>query len=134
MSGVLGACGGGSWSISVGALTVFGRDRLVAADTTRLNGTAFLLRGATCSVQTGPFAPPGCTCDVGPFAIGQWTNLASGVAGPLQLGVLASTACLPLETTWATPVIALAPGLNRIELFLTDGTTRAATTVDLWRD
>jgi len=97
-------------------------------------GSAFVPAGASCTYYPGPFAPPSCTCDVGPYATGQWTNAATGGTGPLQLGVLGNDACIATTTAWIASGIALEPGSNLISLSMTDGDRRGTATVTVLRE
>ena len=131
----LAGCGGGSVSIvwTDGDFSVFGGNARVTVSTTiELNGNAFLPQGATCTFSG--FAPRDCTCEPGPRASGQWTNSATGAAGRLELAVVGDSSCMPMETVWRTPGIALAPGPNFITLTLIDDAMQGRASVTVMRN
>lgn len=126
----LSGCGGGDWLLSVGAFTVFDIEPRVATDNTvHFTGTAFLPRGATCTNDPTAFMAADCRCELGSLAIGHWSNSATGATGPLELTVIWRNGCIAFQTSWRTPVIALAPGGNTIFLSLSDGLTQGEANV-----
>jgi hypothetical protein len=126
----LSGCGGGDWLVSVGAFTVFDIEPRVATDNTvHFTGTAFLPRGAICTNDPTPSLVADCRCELGPLAIGHWSNSATGATGPLELTVIWRNGCVAVQTSWRTPVIAVAPGGNTIFLSLSDGLTQGDATV-----
>lgn len=131
----LAGCGGGSVSIlwTDGDFSVFGGSAHVTVSTTiELNGNAFLPQGATCTFSG--FAQRDCICEPGPLASGQWTNSATGAAGRLELAVVGDSSCMPMETVWRTPGIALAPGPNFITLTLIDDAMQGRASVTVMRN
>jgi hypothetical protein len=135
----LAGCGGGSleifWAGSSDYFIVFGSSpRVTVSTTVELNGNAFLPRGAACTFSSGLLAPPGCTCDAGPQAVGEWTNSATGAVGRLELAVVGNASCVAVETVWQTPAIALAPGANFITLSFSDSATQGGANVTVVRN
>ncbi len=129
-----GCGGGGADGPGVGLLTFAGK----APYTTNLvlsalSGTAFVPRGATCTYYSGPWAPAGCSCDVGTLASGQWTNETTGSSGALELHIVYIGSCTPGETWWRALDVPFLPGTNQITVKLSDGTTQGSTSVTVVR-
>jgi hypothetical protein len=135
----LAGCGGGSleifWADSSNYFIVFeSSSRSTSSAVIELDGRAFLPQGASCSSSSSPFALPGCTCNPGPLAAGQWTNSATGAVGRLELTVVGNASCVAVETAWRTPAIVLAPGANFIALSFFDSTTHGGANVTVVRN
>lgn len=130
MYAALAGCGGGDGWVVVGTFNVFDRDVRGTTDkAAHFSGTAFVPRGASCTFNPGPFVPPNCGCEVGPQAVGHWSNSATGAAGTLELTIFSQGQCVASETFWRSPSITLAPGANVIVLSLSDGVTQGSVSV-----
>lgn len=125
-------CGGGGDEPRVGTVTFNRTDPYTTTlESAVLTGRAFVPKGASCTYYSGPWAPPGCHCDVGTLASGQWKNDANGTSGPLDLLVVYVGTCVPNEVWWRAIDIPFQFGVNPITVTFTDGTTQgtAHTTV-----
>lgn len=142
---VLAACGDGGGSVAEGWLTVWGPTSKVSTEATiTLAGTSYVPRGSGCTYYSGPWAPPGCVCELGEDARLAWTNLTNGAHGGYGptgtdgswLQVSASgpaPACVP-TVWWRVPDIALAPGQNLIEVTVSDGQTSGSLRIEVTRN
>lgn len=140
---LLAACGDGGSGPAEGWLTVWGPSTKVSTEASiTLAGTSYLPRGAGCTYYSGPWAPPGCLCELGEDARLAWTNLTNGAHGGygpaytdgswLQVSG-AAPSCVP-TVWWRVADIALAPGSNLIEVTVSDGQTSGTLRIDVTRE
>lgn len=140
VAGFLAGCGGGGDAPPEGWLAFNGGSVRVTADaTTSVTGTAFLPAGASCYYYSGPFAPPGCVCDIADNVRLDWSNAATGGSGSVGAAYMTlmptGTSCrLSDQLYWRVLDIPLATGANAIRFTLSDGSRNGSATLSVTRN
>lgn len=136
-------CGSGADGEILVSLSVWGPAIKTTTDATiTLAGDSFVPRGAGCYYYSGPWAPPGCLCELGDDVRLVWSNASNGQRGSFgptggdgaSIGISGSgPGCAP-SVWWRVPDIALSPGANLVDVTVSDGRVTGAIRVTVTRN